>query len=388
MVINKLSARQILNAEPGKHEDGAGLRLIVSKKSSKRWELRFTFNNKRREMGLGAYPTVSLSDARLRAHEARKLVSQGVDPIKANKAPKIPTFTEISARYLRSHRNAWSRNHAKAWVRSITTDAKHHLGAKRIDRIDTEDILKTFTPIWNIKPVSAKRLQSRIENILDYASAHQYREQFNPARWKGHLDKLLPNPKRLSRVSHFTAMPYQDCHSLMGELQKNESFPSKALQLLILTATRSDEVRYAKWTEINLDDGIWTIPSERMKSGREHRIPLADQALKLINSLPKVLDNPYLFPGHKIGKPINHRAKWELLRRKMEYTDVTVHGFRSSFRDWAGETTNFPNHVVEMALAHAIKNSTEAAYRRGDLFNKRRTLMESWSNYLDPKTQS
>lgn len=387
MITNKLSARQVLSAKPGKHEDGAGLRLIVSEKGSKRWEFRFTFNTKRREMGLGSFPTVSLSDARLRAHEARRLVSQGVDPIKAKKSPKIPTFTEISARYIRSHRNAWSRNHAKAWIRSIKADAKHNLGAKRIDQIDTEDILKTFTPIWNTKPVSAKRLQSRIENILDYASAHQYRQQFNPARWKGHLDKLLPNPKRLSKVSHYTAMPYQECHSLMSKLQENASFPSKALQLLILTATRSSEVRFAKWTEINLDDGIWTIPSERIKSGREHRIPLSEQALKLINSLPRVVDNPYLFPGYKNGRPIHHRAKWELLRRKMKYIETTVHGFRSSFRDWAGETTNFPNHVVEMALAHSIKSSTEAAYRRGDLFNKRRTLMESWGNYLDPRAQ-
>ncbi|MGD8913372.1 MAG: site-specific integrase [Candidatus Thiodiazotropha sp.] len=331
-------------ARPGKYEDGSGLRLVVSKSGAKKWVLRFTINDNRREMGLGSSPDVGLGGAREDASKYRKQAKKGIDLIEERRKEQveIPTFTTCAARYIRAHRRSWK---------------------------------------------NAKRVQGRIENILDFAAAHKYREHLNPARWKGHLDKLLAKPSRVKKVSHHPAMPYSDVPAFMMELVANGSTSAPALQFLILTATRTSEVLLSKWDEIDQDKGVWTIPAERMKARREHRVPLSDAALNILAALTRIEGNPYLFPGSRHGRPLSNMALLQLMRG-MGYGvngdrgGYVPHGFRSSFRDWSGEISSFPRDVAEMALAHAIKNKVEAAYRRGDLFEKRRKMMQGWAEYI------
>lgn len=395
MAIHKLSARKVATATPGKHEDGGGLRLVVSAKGAKKWVLRFTINGKRREMGLGSYPDVGLAEARDKAGECRSLAKSGIDPIQARRtAPsQTPTFTTCAARYVRSHRRGWKNpKHARQWVSTLKTYARPEIGTMRVDLIGTDDILKILAPIWNSKTETAKRLQGRIENILDYAAAHKYRDQMNPARWRGHLDKLLPKPSRVKKVTHHPAMPYADVSDFMGELTANDSTSASALRLLVLTATRTSEVLQAQWDEIDLKAALWTIPADRTKTRQEHRVPLSDTAISILEALPRIEGNPYLFPGARQGRPLSNMALLQLMRG-MGYGvggsrgNYVPHGFRSSFRDWSGEVSNFPRDVAEMALAHVIENKVEAAYRRGDLFEKRRKMMQAWADYLRKRTQ-
>lgn len=390
MAIHKLSPAKVKNAGPGKYDDGGGLKLVVSNAGAKKWVLRFTINGKRREMGLGSYPDIKLGEARNDASDYRKLVTKGVDPIEARRIEQveIPTFTTCAARYIRAHRRGWKNaKHARQWVSTLKTYARPEIGTKKVDTITTEDILKILQPIWTTKTETAKRLQGRIENILDFAAAHKYRDHLNPARWRGHLDKLLAKPSRVKKVSHHPAMPYSDVPDFMMELAANGSTSSLALQFLILTATRTSEVLQAKWIEIDLDKGIWTIPAERMKARREHRVPLSDAALNILAALTSLEGNPYLFTGSRHGRPLSNMALLQLMRGigygvNGNRGDYVPHGFRSSFRDWSGEISSFPRDVAEMALAHAIENKVEAAYRRGDLFSKRRKMMQEWANYI------
>jgi len=385
----RLSVRKIETAQQGKYEDGNGLRLVVSKKKAKKWVFRFTLAGRRREMGLGSYPAVSLSKARDLAFECRQDVALKIDPLEKRQIEqkKTPTFTTCAAMYIRAHRRGWANyKHRMQWVSTLQTYARPVIGAKPVDEVNTEDILKILQPIWNSKTETAKRVQGRIENILDFAAARKWRDPMNPARWRGHIDKLLPKPGRVKKVTHHSAMPYDDLPSFMAELRGNDCPSSKALQLLILTATRTGELIGATWDEIDLEAGIWTIPPERMKAKREHRIPLSDPALEIVDNIPRTVGNPYLFPGTKYGKHLSNMAMLQLMRGmgygvKGERGPYVPHGFRSAFRDWAGETTAFPNHVLEMALAHTIKNKAEAAYRRGDLFEKRRALMGAWAGW-------
>lgn len=342
-------------------------------------------------MGLGSYPDVKLVEARNDASDYRKLVTKGVDPIEARRIEQveIPTFTTCAARYIRAHRHGWKNaKHSRQWVSTLKTYARAEIGTKKVDVITTEAILKILQPIWTTKTETAKRLQGRIENILDFAAAHKYRDHLNPARWRGHLDKLLAKPSRVKKVSHHPAMPYSDVPDFMMELAANGSTSSLALQFLILTATRTSEVLQAKWDEIDLDKGVWTIPAERMKARRKHRVPLSIVALNILAALPHLEGKPYLFPGSRFGRPLSNMALLQLMRSmgygvKGNRGAYVPHGFRSSFRDWSGELSSFPRDVAEMALAHAIKSKAEAAYRRGDLFEKRRKMMQEWSNYLN-----
>ncbi|MCG7983762.1 tyrosine-type recombinase/integrase [Candidatus Thiodiazotropha endoloripes] len=391
MAIHKLSPAKVKNAGPGKYDDGGGLKLVVSNAGAKKWVLRFTINGKRREMGLGSYPDTKLGEARNDASDYRKLVTKGVDPIEARRIEQveIPTFTTCAARYIKAHRRGWKNaKHARQWVSTLKTYARPKIGTKKVDAITTEDILKILQPIWTTKTETAKRLQGRIENILDFAAAHKYRSHLNPARWRGHLDKLLAKPSRVKKASHLPAMPYFDVPAFMMELAKNGSNSALALQFLILTATRTSEVLQAKWDEIDLDKGVWIIPAERMKTRREHRVPLLDAALSILAAVHRIEGNPYLFPGSRHGRPLSNMALLQLMRG-MGYGvngnrgGYVPHGFRSSFRDWSGEISSFPRDVAEMALAHAIKNKVEAAYRRGDLFEKRREMMQEWADYLE-----
>lgn len=391
MAIHKLTPRKVAILGPGKYEDGGGLRLAVSKLGAKKWVLRFTINGKRREMGLGSFPDVGLADARNKAAEYRLVASSGVDPIETRKAisEEIPIFTSCAAQYIRAHRRSWKNaKHARQWVSTLKTYARPFIGAKQVDVIGSEDILRILSPIWTTKTETAKRVQGRIENILDFAAAHNYRDPINPARWRGHLDKLLPKPSRVKKVLHHPAMPHSEVPVFMGELSHKASTSALALQFLILTATRTSEILLAKWFEFDIGEAIWIIPAERMKARREHRVPLSDSCITILESLPRIDDNPFVFPGARYGRPLSNMALLQLMRG-MEYGvggqrgNYVPHGFRSSFRDWSGEVSSFPRDVAEMALAHTIENKVEAAYRRGDLFAKRSKMMQAWASYLN-----
>lgn len=394
MALHKLSPRKVATAKEGKHEDGGGLRLVVSKSGSRKWVLRFTFRSKRREMGLGSFPDTSLTEARRKAESFRKLAEEGIDPIQTRdleRQPQAkPTFTSCAARYIQSHRRSWrNAKHARQWVSTLKTYVRPVIGNLPIEEVTTQDVLKILTPIWNVKNETAKRVQGRIENILDFAAAHGYREPINPARWRGHLDKLLAKPSKVQNVIHHPAMPYEQVADFITAVQPSDSISSKALQLLILTATRTSEVLNAEWHEVDLDNATWTIPAERMKVRREHRIPLSRQAVSLLSNLPRVAGNTYVFPGMKAGRPLSNMSLLKFMHgmgygSSGEKGNYVPHGFRSSFRDWTGEVTSYPRDVAEMALAHAIENKVEAAYRRGDLFEKRRKMMQEWANYIAP----
>jgi integrase len=390
VAIHRLTPRKVQTAKPGKHEDGGGLRLVVGESGSKKWVLRFSLNGKRREMGLGSFPSVGLGDARAIAAEYRKQALDGIDPIKARavEAEVIPTFTSCAATYIRAHRRGWKNyKHQRQWVSTLRRYACPVIGDKSVDEISTEDILKILKPIWNTTNETAKRVQGRIENVLDYASARRWRDASNPARWRGHLSMLLPKPSKIQKVRHHPAMPYDQVPAFMDELRYKDSSSSYALRFLILTATRTSEVIGATWDEVDLDKQVWTIPEERMKAGREHRVPLTSEMLSILYEVPRIVGNPFVFPGGRAGKGLSIHALL-MIMRKMGYGvggdrgDYVPHGFRSSFRDWSGEVSSHPRDVAEMALAHTIQNKVEAAYRRGDLFEKRRAMMNDWGAYL------
>ncbi len=388
----RLTVRRVETAPPGKHEDGDGLRLVVSRSGARRWVFRYRFGGRRREMGLGSYPVVGLAEARQAAAAMRGLLASGVDPLERcherERSAAPPGFTAAAARYIREHRRVWkNRKHARQWVSTLKTYARPVMGRVRIDQIATPHVLDVLRPIWREKPETAKRVQSRIESILDYAAAHGWRDAANPARWRGHLDKLLPKPSKVKRVRHHPAMPFAEAPAFMAELRTLPGLAARALELVILSAVRTGEALAARWEEIDLEGRVWTIPAERMKAKREHRVPLSDQAAALLKRLPSLGGSPYVFPGSRRGRPLSNMA---LLKRMRDMGfgpggargPYVPHGFRSSFRDWAAETTPFAREVVEMALAHAIADKTEAAYRRGDLFAKRRSLMQAWADYL------
>lgn len=391
MAIHKLTPRKVATAGPGKYEDGGGLRLVVSNTGAKKWVLRFTIDGKRREMGLGSFPDVGLAEAREKATQYRKQAKSGVDPIEARQTEpeKTPTFTTCAARYIRAHRRGWKNaKHARQWVSTLKTYARPEIGKKKVDTITTENILAILSPIWTTKTETAKRVQGRIENILDYAAAHKYCDPLNPARWRGHLDKLLARPTRVKQVTHHPAMPHTEVPAFMAKLSGNSSVSALALRFLILTATRTSEVLQARRNEIDLEAAVWTVRAERMKARREHRVPLSDATLSILDALPRIEGNPYLFPGARHGSPLSNMALLQLMRKmgygvKGDRGNYVPHCFRSSFRDWSGEVSSFPRDVAEMPLAHVIENKVEAAYRRGDLFAKRRKMMQEWADYAN-----
>ncbi|MBL4611486.1 MAG: integrase arm-type DNA-binding domain-containing protein [Pseudomonas sp.] len=392
----RLKSKQVENlTEPGTYEDGNGLRLVVSKTGRKSWVFRYQINGKRREMGLGKYPGRSLENARHDAEDARRQISAGIDPIEAAnaereaklaaemaEAAKRITFDQVAADYIAAHRPGWKNaKHAQQWENTLNTYASPFIGKQSPGDITTEDVLKVLQPIWTTKPETASRVRNRIELVLDAAKARRLREGENPARWRGHLDKLLPKREKVQAVKHHAALPWSELPAFMKELRKLDKVTFKAMQMTILTACRTSEVLGATWEEIDLEARVWTVPPERMKMRKEHRVPLADALVTLLEQLPRYDDNPHLFPGMKAGKPLSNMAMLMGLRH-IKRTDLTMHGFRSTFRDWAGECTPHPRDVCEQALAHSLGNAVEAAYRRGDLFEKRRALMDDWAHYI------
>lgn len=387
--MGKLTALKVRTAGPGKHWDGEGLRLVVSEGGAKKWLLRITIGGKRREMGLGSYPEVSLAEAREEAAKARTAARRGANPIASRRAKpaEVPTFTQAAARFIRAHRRGWRNpKHAHQWVATLKTYARPKIGGKAVSEITTEDVLAVLSQIWTTKTETAKRVQGRLENVLDYAAAMKWRSGENPARWRGHLNKLLPPPARVRRVRPQPALEFREMPNFVQELRNLDSVSARALEFLILTACRTGEVLGATWQEIDLENRSWTIPAGRTKAHREHRVPLSHSAMAVLGRLPRLADCPFVFPGARDGRPLSSMALLMLMRGMGhgvggEKSDAVPHGFRSAFRDWAGEVSSFPRDVCEMALAHVIENKVEAAYRRGDLFEKRRSMMQAWADW-------
>ena len=373
-----LNARKVETATPGRHGDGRGLFLYVKKSGARSWVLRYQVAGRRRDLGLGAFPDVSLAMARERALEARRLIAEGTDPIANKQQAKPMTFRESALDLIESKRPGWKNaKHAAQWVSTLEAYAFPKLGPMQVAKIETADVIAALKPIWSEKPETANRVRQRIEAVIDYASALGIRTGENPARWRGHLANLLPKPTKMRAVQHHPALPHSKIPKFMSALEGRSGVSARALAFTILTAARSGETRGMTWAEIDLDARVWTIPANRMKAGKEHRVPLADASLALLGE-PREAGALVFGSETKPGKRLSDMSMTALLRR-MGYTDITVHGFRSTFRDWAGETTGFPREVIEAALAHGIKDKAEAAYARSDLFDKRRNLMEGWA---------
>lgn len=388
--INKLSDRGVkAEKNQGRYADGNGLYLQVSKSGSKSWLYRFMLDGNSREMGLGSIAILPLTEARTKALDCKKLLREGTDPIKERHKrlarekvdnQEIPSFKKCTEEYLKAHTAGWSKRHADTWIKSIKLYAYSTLGSMPINTIERSHIIRVLDPIWREKTETANKLRGRIERVLDWATVQDYRKGDNPARWQGHLDKLLPKPSDIHKVKHFAALPYQKINGFMDKLRKREATSALALRLIILTASRSGEVRNAVWSEFDLEKGNWTIPAERMKAEKEHIIPLCREAISIINDLPHLAGNDYLFTSPKSGKALSDVVFKKLMER-MGITDITTHGFRSTFRDWAAEQTAFPREVIENALAHQLKDKAEAAYFRSNLLDKRRELMNKWGDY-------
>ena len=373
---------------PGYHADGGNLYLRVTKTLQKTWAFIYKRECKRTEIGLGSVDDMTLADAREKRDALNKQLKSGIDPLlekqrlanesKAQRT-KAMTFRQCADAYINAHRAGWKNpKHIQQWQNTLSQYAFPVFGELDVKSIDTGLITKCLEPIWLTKNETAGRVRGRIESILDWATVHEYREGVNPARWRGHLDKLLAKPSKVQKTEHHKALPYMEINAFIGQLHKQDGIAAKCLEFTILTAARTGETIGATWDEIDFDTKTWTIPAVRMKAEREHRVPLSADALAILNDMAATRLNDYVFPSAKKG--MSNMAMLAVLKR-MDRANITVHGFRSTFRDWAAESTAYPGEVVEMALAHAIKNLTEAAYRRGDLIEKRSRLMEEWARY-------
>lgn len=411
--INLLNAKDVAaKVKPGYYGDGGGLFLQVSNQGTKSWVFRFKspVTLKAREMGLGSINTVSLAMARKKALDARIQVSNNLDPLieKQNAehqrvlvtARKAATFAICARECILTHEATWKNSkHRAQWENTLETYAFPIIGNKPVDEIDEQMVLRVLAPIWHTKAETASRLRGRIEKVLDYATAKKHRSGENPARWRGNLKELLG--KQSANTSNQPALPFSRVAEFLHDLRTHEGITAKALEFVILTACRSGEVRLATWNEFNLAENKWTIPANRMKAGREHTVPLTEQAINLLRAMPRIESSEFVFFAPR-GGALSDMALTAMVRRmhatqveagQRGYVDpaqkdlennpriITVHGFRSSFRDWAGETTNYPREVIEKSLAHGIKDKTEEAYARGTLFEKRIKLMQAWANF-------
>jgi integrase len=374
--------------EAGRYGDGHGLYLQVTPAGVRSWLLRYERAGRERWMGLGPLHTFTLDEARARARQARQQLADGIDPLDARKAEraeraldaaKAMTFADAARQYFDQHEGKWkNRKHRAQFLATLRDYALPVLGRLPVAAIDTGLVLRCIEPIWQSKTETASRVRGRIEAILDWATVRGYRAGDNPARWNGHLGEVLPARGQIKKIQHHPALPFAEVPHFITQLAGREGMGARALEFLILTAARSGEASGAKWSEIDLEAKAWTVPASRMKGGREHRVPLSDRALEILRALPREAD--FVFAGERRGTAVAGTAMANLLGR-MGRRDVTVHGFRSAFRDWAAETTGYPNHVIEMALAHAIGDKVEASYRRGDLLAKRARLMADWAKY-------
>lgn len=390
-----LSIKKIAKAtKRGRYADGHNLYLQVNRRGTKSWLLRYVRNGRERWMGLGPLHTLTLEEARARATAARQRLLDGNDPLadrqaqraaRALEAAKTKTFAECATAYFEAHERKWKNvKHRKQFLSTLKHYAFPILGELPVSEIDTGLVLSVIKPMWESKTVTADRVRHRIEKVLNWATFHGLRKGDNPARWKGNLSEVLPSRQRITKTKHFAALPFADLPAFMVMLRARDNISARALEFTILTAARTSEVTGARWAEIDLASRVWTVPAGRIKGGREHRVPLSDRAVAILKAMPR--EGEWVFPGGRKGKPLSNMAMDKTLRL-MGFKDgrATVHGFRSTFRDWAAERTAHPNHVIEMALAHTIGSKVEAAYRRGDLFDKRQRLMADWVKYCASK---
>ena len=394
--MGKLNPKQVENlAEPGSYEDGDGLRLVVRVSGSKSWVLRYQFASKRRDMGLGSYPEIGLKAARLAVAEQRRLMASGTDPMTARDAERERqqeaqrqrlarrvTFEKLTDDYIAAHGAQWSAQWLQGWRSKMERYAFPVLGKLAATDIQTEHVLKVLQPIWADKTRTADEVRSHIERVLDAARARKLRDGDNPARWRGHLENLLSktDKKKARRREHLPAMNWRDLPPLMQQLAGRDDRDAYALRLLILTGARSHMVRFAAWPEFDLDAAVWSLPAERMKMREAFEIPLAPQVVELLRAMPRTDGSPHLFPGQR-QSGVMHKNAFRVLLHGLGLADITVHGFRSTFRDWANECTHYPRKVCELALAHDERDQTEGAYSRSDFLEKRRALMSDWAAY-------
>jgi integrase len=390
MAIHRLSATKLAALKkPGYHGDGGGLYFRVLG-GSRTWIFRYARYGRTHDMGGGRFPEVGLARAREWAFECRQKLARGIDPLVERNAEraaariqdaKLINFDDAAEAYIAAHANGWRGDkNIVQWRNSLKAHVSPTLGRLPVREIDTPMVLRCLEPIWVTTGPTAARLRGRIEAILDWAKVRGYRTGENPARWKGHLDHLLASPSKVNKVEHRPALPYSDVGKFMDALGRQGGIAVNPLRFLILTAARTAEVLHMTWNEINLDERVWVVPANRMKGGREHRVPLSDAAVEILRAQQAIRRGDYVFEGAKAARPLSPMSLLMLLRR-MGRGDVTSHGFRSTFRDWAAERTAFENFVVEMALAHAIPSAVEAAYRRGDLFAKRKKMMAAWAAF-------
>jgi integrase len=383
--IKKLTDLACRRAGPGYLGDGGGLYLQTAPGGSKSWVYRYAIAGRTREMGLGSYSTFTLAEARERARMQRQLTADGIDPIdhrnaerqgRAQAAASRVTFGDCCEKYIAAHRAGWKNaKHAEQWESTLRTYCAT-IWKLDVSAVDTDQVMKCLDPIWTSKTETASRLRGRIERVLSWATVRKLRSGDNPARWRGHLDQLLKPRNKVQKVEHRAALPYADMAAFMAALRQRQGLAARVLELQILTATRPGEAAGAQRAEFDLDAATWTIPAERMKADKEHRIPLSPAAVKLLRSLPHISAN--VFPGVK-GRPITTAAAMKLLQELQP--GITAHGMRSTFRDWAGETTSHPREVIEHAMSHRLKDAAEAAYQRGDLLQRRAKLMNDWATY-------
>lgn len=395
-IVRGLSDRRVRTCrEPGMLADGHGLYLRITDRRTKGWIFRYQVAGQRHDMGLGSVDDVSLAEARERAHELRRLLWQGVDPISDRRAKrstaraaalKTKSFMECAELYIADHKAAWkSAKHRSQWENTLKTYAYPIIGKLGVHMIDTALVTEIVRPIWATKSATASRLRGRIELILDWAKVQGFRHGENPARWKGHLDALLPKPGEVHRTKHHAALPYAEINKFAVDLRRYDGVNARALEFAMLVGGRTREVRLMKWPEVDLAKRLWIVPAERMKMEKEHRVPLSARALAIIREMAAIRTSDYVFPGTKPGRPLGANALLQMLARMGRKGAVTSHGFRSTLSDWCAEQTHFPEEVREMAIAHAVGDKVEAAYRRGDLFAKRRHLMDAWAAFIERK---
>lgn len=392
-VAKELSALEVSRlSRPGLYAVGVvpGLQLQVAPTGARTWILRVWIGGKRRDMGLGGYPAVTLAQAREKAREARDKIDRGIDPIGERRAAQSAlraargveiSFEKAAQQFIDAKSAEWrNTKHRGQWEATLSTYAFPIIGNLQARDVALPHVVRILEPIWTTKTETAVRLRGRIESILDWASVRGFRHGDNPARWKGHLDKLLPKPGKVAKVEHHPAMPVDQVAAFLADLRERGGMAARALEFLVLTAARSGEVRGARWQEIDLVNAVWQVPAERMKAGQEHRVPLSDPALALVHALPRMDGTDLVFPAPR-GGVLSDMTLTAVMRR-MEL-EAVPHGFRSTFRDWAAERTNYSREVAEMVLAHALESKVEAAYRRGDLFEKRRRMMAEWAKHCE-----
>jgi integrase len=396
-----LTAAKVSKARPGRYGDGAGLYLLVRSATAKYWLFRYVRRGKMREAGLGPArgpAAVSLANARKKARRLHDMVREGLDPLDEREAEtakqkaaaalaasKSVTFRDVAKRYLDAHESSWRNpKHRQQWRNTLRDYVLPAIGDMPAASVGTGEVMQIVEPLWKVKPETASRVRGRIESILDYAKVRDWRAGENPARWRGHLDHLLPARSKVRRVEHHAALPWREIGAFVAALHGQTGVSARTLEFAVLTAGRSGEVRGATWAEMDLREGTWTIPYGRTKAGRGHRVPLTKAALAILEKMAELRTDgrpgALVFPGGRSGRPLSDVALAKAIRAA-GWTDATTHGFRSSFRDWCAEATNYPRELAEKALAHTLSDKVEAAYQRGDMFDKRRRLMSEWAEF-------